>query len=247
MALINVNQRTFRGQIATVPAALPFRKSAGRSPDPGPLTPETRRNEAFQIRIGAARYHHDVPLIPLVSNGDDASPLGSAGAFGKTLDHNSLGETEPAAYGALLRALDSGRAADFDAIPRGAAGKLANPAASYAFCLEGPYPHQISVPAAPAFASARTAGEMVEVYWQALTRDVPFAEYDVSPAIQQAAGELSRLTDFHGPRIAGQVTPASVFRGGTPGDLAGPYLSQLLWKPVVYGLTTIDQKYRTSV
>ena len=36
-------------------------------------------------------------------------------------------------------------------------------------------------PVSPAFASAWRAGEMVEVYWAALLRDVPFTEYGTHP------------------------------------------------------------------
>src|SRR4029077_16560049 len=78
------------------------------------------------------------------------------------------------------------------------------------------------------------------------TRDVPFAEFDSSPAIQQAARELDGLPDFRGPQVEGKLPSGKLFRGGPAGDLAGPYGSQFLWKPLVYGLTPIEQKYRTT-
>jgi hypothetical protein len=43
----------------------------------------------------------------------------------------------------------------------------------------------------------------------------------------------------------GRVTPAVIFRGTTPGDLAGPHISQFLYKQVPYGMLTIEQKYLT--
>jgi hypothetical protein len=43
------------------------------------------------------------------------------------------------------------------------------------------------------------------------------------------------------------VTPATLFRADTPGDLAGPYISQFLWKNIPFGATSIVQKYRTAV
>ena len=41
---------------------------------------------------------------------------------------------------------------------------------------------------------------MAEVYWLSLTRDVPFANYDVDPGIAAAAASLSTFSDFRGPR-----------------------------------------------
>jgi hypothetical protein len=99
--------------------------------------------------------------------------------------------------------------------------------------------------APPAFASAQEASEMAEDYWMALARDVPFANYDTDPLIAQAAADLSGFSDFSGPKVGGAVTPATTFRGPTPGDLAGPYLSQFLWLAVPYGSMTITQQYPT--
>jgi membrane-associated phospholipid phosphatase len=41
----------------------------------------------------------------------------------------------------------------------------------------------------------------------------------------------------------GLITPETLFRGETPGDLAGPYISQFLWLPADFGLATIEQRY----
>jgi hypothetical protein len=46
------------------------------------------------------------------------------------------------------------------------------------------------------------------------------------------------------------VTAATLFRGNTPGDLTGPYLSQFLWLPFASGATrgfNVVQKYRTAL
>src|SRR5207244_4227465 len=48
-----------------------------------------------------------------------------------------------------------------------------------------------------------------------------------------------------GPKIGGKVTPQTLFRGLTPGDLAGPYISQFLYLPVPFGATFIEQRMRT--
>lgn len=167
--------------------------------------------------------------------------------FSKGLPHNELGEVEVNAYKALLFALKSGYPEDFEAVPLGGVTKLANPQAAYAFELVGPDSHHLGIPASPEFSSAQTAGEMAEVYWHTLARDVSFVDYDTSPIIQAAAEDLSRFTDFRGPKMKGEVTSKTLFRGDTPGDLQGPYISQFLWLEIPFGATTVVQKYRTTV
>ena len=56
-----------------------------------------------------------------------------------------------------------------------------DPGSGYAYDLEGTDSHQLGLPPAPAFASAQQAGEMVELYWMSLLRDVNFANYPSSP------------------------------------------------------------------
>jgi hypothetical protein len=86
---------------------------------------------------------------------------------------------------------------------------------------------------------------MVELYWQAALRDVPFSEYATHPLAQMAAADLSGLTDFRGPRAGGRITPDTLFRGFTLGDLSGPYVSQFLWQPIPFGVQSISQRMRT--
>jgi hypothetical protein len=103
------------------------------------------------------------------------------------------------------------------------------------------------MPAPPAFASAEEAAEMVELYWQALTRDVPFGAYETHPLTLQAAAELSGVSGFRGPKAGGVVTPATLFRGTTPGDQVGPYISQFLWLDVPYGAIAMAQKVHSPL
>ncbi|OGP84937.1 MAG: phosphoesterase [Deltaproteobacteria bacterium RBG_13_65_10] len=123
--------------------------------------------------------------------------------------------------------------------------KLVNPLAGIAFDLEGTDSHQLAMPAAPAFASAEEAGEIVENYWMALLRDVPFTQYETHLLVQEAATELSALSDFRGPKVLGQVTPATLFRANLPGALAGPTISQFLLKPIPFGAQFVEQRMRT--
>src|SRR5207247_369118 len=103
------------------------------------------------------------------------------------------------------------------------------------------------MPPAPAFDSAERQGEIVENYWMALLRDVPFTEYDSHPLAQQAAADLSALSDFRGPKVADRVTTGTLFRNITPGDTVGPWVSQFFLKPCPFGANVIEQKVRTTL
>src|SRR5439155_16184942 len=149
------------------------------------------------------------PFPKAVTNGDAELYT----RFTKGLPHDARGEVDPAAYQKLIGALQSADPAAFDAIPMGGDLKLVNPQAAFCFGLEGPDALAIAVPPPPSFRSAEQAAEAVELYWEALTRDVPFAHYDDDPLIARAASDLSKLSDY-----AGGVTPATIFRGPTPGD-----------------------------
>jgi hypothetical protein len=183
-------------------------------------------------------------------NGDEDLYPNRIGNYSKGFLHNQLGEVDSSAYDAFLNALSTGEQANFETIPRGCPDpaqqrKLVNPLAGIAFDLEGADSHHLAIPPAPAFSSAQAAGEMVELYWQAHLRDVPFTEYATHPLAQMAAADLSRLTDFRGPRGGGQITPDTLFRGFTADDLRGPYISQFLWLPITFGVQSISQRMRT--
>jgi hypothetical protein len=86
---------------------------------------------------------------------------------------------------------------------------------------------------------------MVEDYWMALARDVPFSQYGNEPITAGAIADLNKLSRFKGPKVSGQVTPGTLFRGFTPGDLIGPYISQFFLLPVNFGTLPVAQKYNT--
>ncbi|HEY9232928.1 MAG TPA: vanadium-dependent haloperoxidase, partial [Blastocatellia bacterium] len=119
------------------------------------------------------------------------------------------------------------------------------PQAGLAMDLEGPDSHHIVLPPAPRLDSAEEAGEAAELYWMALARDVRFDDYGSDPLIARAAQDLSRMLDFRGSKAGGQVTPGTIFRGTTPGDLAGPWLSQYLTLDFAFGANPFSQKMRT--
>lgn len=207
---------------------------------------EVRRTAAYNKRLAAAIQQRNLALPAHPANTDESIYPNFIGSFTKALPHDAVGEVDANAYQLYRQAFVARTQAAFNAIPLGGVVKLANPQASFAFSIEGGDSHHFAMPAAPALASAWAAGEMVEVYWRAWTRDVPFIEYESDPAIAAAASDLSALPDFHGPKIGGYVTPGSIFRAGLAGEDNGPLISQFLWKDIPYGATTIPQRYRTS-
>jgi hypothetical protein len=203
---------------------------------------EQRRARAYQLRVDTAHAQYALPVPCHPNNGDEALYAATRQAsFSKGLDHDALGHVIPASYNALLKAVQSGVPADFDAIPLapGATRKLTNPQAGLAYVLEGADSHAFAQRPAPTFISAEQAGEAVENYWMAHTRDVNFANYATDPLTIAAAAELGGLSDFRGPT---PVTVANLFRGLSPGCAVGPYISQFLYLPCSFGANIIDQR-----
>ncbi|SDD09891.1 vanadium-dependent haloperoxidase [Actinokineospora iranica] len=194
-------------------------------------------------RLAAADAATRNPWPDHVNNGEEGDYPFVAN-FSKGLPHDDTGEVVPEAYNLLLRALTTGRAEDFERVPVGER-KLVNPRAGLAFDLEGTDAQALLMPAAPRVDSARNSAEMVELYWMALCRDVPFTDFDTNPLAEQAAAELSRLSDYRAPKENGRVTPGLLFRGDTPGDRRGPYLSQFLLRDIQYGTLRIPQTHDT--
>lgn len=218
---------------------------------PGPISADARAMQAYRIRVQAARSHLLAPRQAHRGNGDEDRYAGRIASYTKGLPHDERGEVDGGAYAAFVDALDSGDPADFENIPMGSpqAGRLAiqklvNPQAGLAFDLEGADGQYPTLPPAPTFDSAEEAGEIVECYWMALLRDVPFSNYLFHPLAQRAAEELSGLSDFRGPKAGGRVTPETLFRGSTAGDLNGPFISQFLWRPAPFGSQFVDQRMR---
>jgi len=151
--------------------------------DTGPLNTEQRRRRAFTIRRDAAQLQRDRAQQPSLSNGDELLYPSRIATFTKGLPHNDLGEVDLTAFSAFKEALNSDLGADFEAIPLRGTAKLANPQASYCYSLEGADSEAISIPPAPASASAQMAAEIAESYWFALTRDVAVSQYATDPTI----------------------------------------------------------------
>ncbi len=244
----SATRRGFIGQLSWMTAA-----GAAISARPvfskgtAPFNQQRRAQEAFNLRRDLALYHRDQPNISLATNGDDERYSSKFASYSKGLPHNNFGEVDLNAYAAMIQAIESGRPADFEAIPLGGKVKLANPQGGLCFDMLGSDSHQVEIAVPPAFASAEAAGEIGELYWQALTRDVLFSAFAIDPTVNQAIADLNRFSDFRGPKQGNRVTAGSLFRGDTPGDLNGPYVSQFLFLPIPYGATSVPQQYKVPI
>lgn len=203
-----------------------------------------RRQQALVVRINAAKAQAAVPLPKHPTNGDDVRYPTKFASFTKGLPHQANGEVDRAAYAALVKAVTTAKPADFEAIPMGGTAKLVNPQAGFAFTLDGADSHALAVPPAHRFDSEAMAAEAADAYWQAICRDVPFAQYGKEPLTQAAIADLNRFPSYRG------VDANSLFRvhaPASPGMLVGPYISQFFTLDVPFGATSITQRYQVAV
>ncbi len=266
--------------------------------------PLSRRTLARKVREEAAEIAFLRPHPEQLNNGEESAyrnsdnQLNYIANYSKGLPHNHLGEVDPKAYKALLKALCTTNPDDFEKIPRGCtqASKIelvqslqsdseltqqsqsgipelletyppkdkiaepdseknqtigcrrfTNPQAGLAFDLEGPDAHSLAIRPAPRIDGSENSCEAIELYWMALLRDVNFTDFRTNNEIEKAAKELSDCSDFRGPKAKGKVTRDTIFRGFTPGDLVGPYISQFLLKEIQYGTLKINQRQKTVI
>lgn len=184
------------------------------------------------------------------NNGDEKLVPDFAAQFSKTLEHgfqNGLLTSQGvASYNQLVKAINDGEQADFNAIVRapGATVKLVNPQAALAFSLQGADSSLFEIPRFPLISSANAAALLLENYLMELCRDVLFSEYGTGMGTDfnglggsltnDAAAVLQDLGDaYTGPRnVLGIVDASVVFRGNFYGSLVGPYISQFAWLPI---------------
>ncbi len=197
-----------------------------------------RRVNAKTTRVTTANNQSAQPLFAQPTNGDQQRYADKRASYGKALKQLENGLIDVTAFNQMVTAFQLGCSDAFLNITMGTnpvERRLVDPQAALAFSLEGADGWINSMPAAPSLTSAESAGEMVEDYWMALLRDVPFNEYATDPTAAAAIANLNALTDFKGPTSAGAVTPQTLFRTGLPGDTVGPYISQFLYLPVPIG------------
>jgi hypothetical protein len=68
---------------------------------------------------------------------------------------------------------------------------------------------------------------MVELYWEAYLRDVPFIDYSGNPLVAEAVADMNKLSAYAGPK---PITPQNLFRYPFIGCGDGPYVSQFLYQ-----------------
>ncbi|MGI5500117.1 vanadium-dependent haloperoxidase [Lentzea sp. CA-135723] len=189
----------------------------------------------------------DVDALPVmhVSNGEENLYPNYLGSYSKGLSHNEFGEVDPAAYRAYLRALTSEDPDQIDRITLAEGRPLTNPQAGLAVDAVGPPSNSMTIPPAPRMDSPELSAEATELYWMALCRDVPFTRFADDRLVAAAADDLSRLSDYRAAKRNGRIEPDFVFRGDTPGDHAGPFISQFFFQPVQFGTYVTDQRQDT--
>ncbi|HYV83805.1 MAG TPA: vanadium-dependent haloperoxidase [Pyrinomonadaceae bacterium] len=240
------SRRAFLGQVGAATLAATVIGSEAQAAN----SSNQRANECAKLRREAAMAGLQATPQNLQhpNNEDENLYPNKIGNYSKGLPHNNDGTVVLSAYNALVSAINSGRPADFDAIPLGGTVRLTNPQSGLAFDLQGPDGHALVQPPAPALASREQAAEISENYWMALLRDVPYSQYSTNPIANAAAADLTLYgSDFKGPKSGGAVTTATLFRGLTPGDRVGPQLSQFFYQDCNFGANKIEQKITTTV
>src|ERR687892_451789 len=145
-----------------------------------------RHDDAYEIRIKAAKIARDRDFEDdHQDNGEENEYTDKDGNrnfianYTKGFEHHpkdnrDAGEVINTDYKKLIDAMKSGDPDDFENLKIGLGRKLTNPQAGLMFDLEGPDSQDIGIREAPRIDSAEAAGELAEVYWMALCRDVPF-------------------------------------------------------------------------
>ena len=150
--------------------------------------------------------------------------------------------------------------------------------------LEGPDAQSVTMPPCPSLDSQELIAEMAEVYWMAICRDIPFRNWATNATTESARNSLKRFWWFRSDRTddlngatdrlpdslqrrrifsENGTTPVpleKLFRGVTPGEQLGPYISQFLLigntgianaqsitdGQIAYGAIRADQRVRIA-
>jgi hypothetical protein len=98
------------------------------------------------------------------------------------------------------------------------------------------------------------AADMVEVYAHALVRDVEFRNYEVNPDVLALLGNTymndpNVLTNLRNKPLlsTGVFTAKNIFRGISSDELIGPYISQLIYLDIPYGVGKMQQAYNVPL
>src|SRR5688572_3413742 len=108
-------RRFFLALSASGPAAQSARGIDGR----GSMPVADRVAAAHQIRLHAAGHYRQLGAVLQPDNGDEQRYTSLINTFTKTLRHNNLGEVNRESYQSMIRAIQTGRQEEFDAVLRG--------------------------------------------------------------------------------------------------------------------------------
>ncbi|MDH4081263.1 MAG: vanadium-dependent haloperoxidase [Nitrospira sp.] len=264
-----------------------------------------RRQQSLERRRAAAEIAAARPHPIHRANGDEHRHRDENGKptyignFTKCLRHDDNGFlVDPMDYSEWVRSIDSADPRDIAAqtiggppwkVPQNNANNIPvrgweSQGAGSTFELEGPDAQSVTMPPAPALDSEELVAEMAELYWMALCRDIPFAQWGGDATIGDAINSLKKLDWFRANKaVTGSTdvlassqarrrilrgpgdafTLSELFRGVTPGEQVGPYLSQFLLAGsrgvngndlahahadgfIAYGAVRIDQRVRQA-
>ena len=180
------------------------------------------------------------PATARAAPANEALRATGSAAFGKTLSHDASGALAPGVMQSFEAATTSGQIADWERLPVNNEIRLVNPLAAYPWDKDPMSAEVMKCPAFPALESERLAEEALELYWMALLRDVSLWDYERSGLVRDAVAELRKT------KLNANVTAATLFRLGTPGESEGYFISQMLWMPVPYGAHSLWQGYKTA-
>lgn len=234
-----------------------------------PLVPTTSANltgaqsnrvvAATALRLARAAADAKVPVPPHTISGDEFLYADKSASYSKGLLQKDVGLVDLNAWESFKKACNSGKNSDWEAVINGGTRTHNGPQGSYAFDMEGldssqfgnaPSPNDpTGLPVVPPFfkvTSAEYGAQLVEMYWASMLRDVAFTDYATNSTAQAAAAELDSLPGYQGPRDGtGHVTTDTLFRGVFPGELIGPYMSQLMITPTTFGQQAMSQQMTT--
>jgi hypothetical protein len=200
----------------------------------------------------------------------------STGHFHKTLIVDNKGAAKASNWDQLLKAClkPAATIADFEAID-GGLDKLPShsapfrtgvtpgePAARFVSPLAawtkgdglGPDPTLLTMPQPPSITSRAIVGELNELYWMALLRDVPFDRLEAtaqargaladinkaySDALANGETEMAALRDIPAAGAASGFNLGTLFRANLPGEDIGPLVSQFFLHDINYGAQQI--------
>jgi hypothetical protein len=186
------------------------------------------------------------------------------GNFHKTLPHNEFGEVSQTDFAIFRQIIAHGQSVEeFDKVPGPTIPadtksdiQLVNPVAGRSASTLGPDPRAAGFPTPPDVASNATAVEMLELFWHAHLRDLPFNKWHGNEEVSEALKEIKQ----HSPKALHDgglrlrldlpqteyheldIRPETLFRLGLLSEDKGPLVSQFFLHDVGFGTQLIVQK-----